>query len=290
MGSADDHQEILIIRPADADAEEAANMVKEEACRIVGTTFLSFLLPLTFLLLARLCTTRYFLTVSDSHRHHNQYHNGNCNDIILIQLPTLTLSLLASLLTFAALLLHLHCSSLTSTSTCTTAFSCILLFLMQLSLTLGIYGIDSHSDAEINSHTVGRLFLPRRLAFAFGLHEAMLFWSWIAVKPVVDKVIFGEGRTRTRSWACSRLEKTAMAAGLANLWWSKLSEEAEALVVVPWVKWHLGMDLTLPDLLACLSYYLTASLGLLRAALLLWTLSSSVVGIRPSAGGPRHVT
>lgn len=265
MGSADDdHQQILITLPP-----EPVNMVKEEVFRIVGTTFLSLLLPLTFLLLARLCAAGYFLAVSD---------NG-----VLIQLASLTLSLLASLISIAALLLHLQLSIRFRAA-------CILLFLMQLSLALGILataGVDS--GAGINSHTVGRLVLPRRAAFVFGLHEVMLFWSRTTVKPVVDKVIFGETRTRRRAWTC-RLEKIAMAAGLANLWWSKLGEEAEALVVVPWVKWHLGMDLTPPDVLACLSYYLTAALGLLRAALLLWTLSSAVAGIRASAGGPRHAT
>lgn len=82
-------------------------MILKEGCRILATTFLSLLLPLTFLLLARLCTARYFLAVSVQRHHDTTF-------LLATHLAALFLSVVAFLVTFAALL---HCLTGTGTGT-----------------------------------------------------------------------------------------------------------------------------------------------------------------------------
>ncbi|KAL2239058.1 uncharacterized protein LOC105163344 [Sesamum indicum] len=241
-----------------------AAAVLKEGCRVLATTFLSLLLPLSFLLLARLSTARYFLSV------------GLADDYILIQPQnevsfltslflysgtTLVLSLLVSLITVAALITHLiltrHKHALLIISQRHRLYAAwLLLFLMQVCLSLGIQGTV---EAEINSYTVGRLVLPRRLIFALGLHETTVFWREMVVKPVVDETIFGfsgEGFW----WA----EKMALAVAFGNLWWRRLREEAEALVVLPRVTAELKMDVAVADVLGWSLYYLTVAIGGVR--------------------------
>lgn len=189
---------------------------------MLATAFLSLLLPLSFLLLA---AARYK------------------SPFFLIATKT-TLILLVSLVTLAAAL-----DTIIKTKRRRLQGAWILLlFLIQVCLWLGIQGTV---DFQISgySYTVGSWALPRRLAFAVGLHVMTSYWSRNAVKPVVED---GNGD------GCSGL---LTAAALANLWWLKLREEAEALVVVPWVVAELGIG----DVVGWLLYYSTAAIGLAAA-------------------------
>ncbi|KAL0435982.1 UNVERIFIED_CONTAM: hypothetical protein Sradi_0306100 [Sesamum radiatum] len=239
--------------------------VVKEGCRIVATTFLSLLLPLSFLLLARLSTARYFLSVglADDYtliQPHQQV--SFLTSLFLYSRTTLVLSLLVSLITVAALIARLISTGRKHTLLVITQrrhlyAACVLLFSMQVCLSLGIQGTV---EAEINSYTVGRLVSPRRLIFALGLHETTVFWREMVVKPVVDETIFGfpgEGFW----WAP---EKVALAVAFGNLWWRRLREEAEALVVLPRVTAELKMDVAVADVLGWSLYYLTVAIGTAR--------------------------
>lgn len=145
--------------------------------------------------------------------------------------------------------------------------------MMQVCLSLGIQGTV---EAEINSYTVGRLVLPRRLNFALGLHEATVFWWKNVVKPVVDETILGfpgEGFW----WA----EKVALAVAFGNLWWWRLREEAEALVVLPWVTAELRKDVEVADVLGWSLYYLTVVIGVVRLVKGFLWMVTWILGYRP---------
>ncbi|KAL0459774.1 UNVERIFIED_CONTAM: hypothetical protein Slati_0604600 [Sesamum latifolium] len=211
--------------------------VLKEGCRILATTFLSLSSPFLF-------------------------SSSPVSPPPATSYPTtLVLSLLVSLITVAALIGHLiltgrkHALLVISQRRRLYA-AWVLVFLMQVCLSLGIQGTV---EAKINSYTVGRLVSPRRLIFALGLHETTVFWREMVVKPVVDETIFGfpgEGFW----WA----EKVALAVAFGNLWWRRLREEAEALVVLPWVTAELKMDVAVADVLGWSLYYLTAAIGVVR--------------------------
>lgn len=86
----------------------------------------------------------------------------------------------------------------------------------------------------------------------------MLHWCRTVVKPVVDDTIFGA--TRDERW----LERAAMAMSFGSLWWWRLRDEVESLVVVAEVKRELSMPLKITDLVGWWLYYLTATIGMVR--------------------------
>ncbi|KAI3449391.1 hypothetical protein Pfo_006056 [Paulownia fortunei] len=231
--------------------------VVKEGCRILATTFLSLLLPLSFLLLARLSTGRYFLSVTND-KTIQSHKISFLTSLFLYSKTTLILTFLVSLVTIAALtncLTGSKAAFLISERRRLYA-AWVLLFLIQVCLNLGIQGTV---DAEINSYTVGSLVLPRRLVFALGLNETMVFWRRNVVKPVVDETIFGfsgEGF----SW----VEKVVLAIAFGNLWWRRLREEADALVVLPWVIVELRMDVGVAGVVGWSLYYLTVAIGAVR--------------------------
>lgn len=97
-----------------------------------------------------------------------------------------------------------------------------------------------------------------RMVFFFGLHETMMFWGRAVVKPVVDDTVFGVSREEGLA------EKVVLAIGYGGLWWWRLREELEALVVVPEVKRELMMGLGVADFVGWWLYYLTVTIGMLR--------------------------
>ncbi|PIN08394.1 hypothetical protein CDL12_19034 [Handroanthus impetiginosus] len=238
------------------EKQSSGGAAVKEGCRIVATTFVSLLLPLSLLLLARLSTARYFLSITDDKNKTIQSHEiPFLTSVFLYSKTTMILSLLVFLITLAALI-----NILTSRKTAFLISALhrlqafwILLFLMQFCLILGIHGTI---DVEISSYTVGNLVLPRRVVFALGLHETMIFWLRNVVVPVVDAAVFGDLR-KDFSWA----EKVVLEAAFGNLWWRKLRDEAEALVVLPHVTAELGMNLAAADVVGLLLYYLTVAAG-----------------------------
>lgn len=79
------------------------------------------------------------------------------------------------------------------------------------------------------------------------------------VSPVVDETVVGFSREGF-GWA----EEVVLAAAFGNLWWRRLRDEAEALVVLPWVRTELAMDVEVADAVGLLLYYLTAAIGGVR--------------------------
>lgn len=86
----------------------------------------------------------------------------------------------------------------------------------------------------------------------------MLFWGRTVVKPVVDDTIFGYWRKE--GW----VEKVALGLSYGGLWWWRLREEVESLVMVPEVKRELMMGIGVADFVGWWLYYLTVTIGMVR--------------------------
>ncbi|KAL3849669.1 hypothetical protein ACJIZ3_011551 [Penstemon smallii] len=242
------------ISPINPRGGAAASAAVKEGCRIVATTFLSLLLPLSFLLLARLSTSRYFLSVTNNNTTNNFYFF--LTFIFLYSKTTLILSIIISLISIAATVHNLtggKSGFIKITQRRRLYGSWFLLFAIQFCLSLGIHG--TVEDAEINSYTEGKLVFPRRVALVLGLHEITVYWWRSVVKPVVDETVFGFSRSDFE-W----VEKVVLAVGFGNLWWRRLRDEAEALVVLPWVMEEIGVE----DVLGWWLYYLTVVVGVVK--------------------------
>lgn len=236
-----------------------------EAFHFLTTTLLSLLLPLSFLLVARLSCSSYFSPVP-----YGPF--SSARSLFLDTNPTLLLTLL-SLLGMATLM---HCS---------TGFlpgrrqavrrpwiyaAWVLLCALQICVLLVIEGSIGIATVSSTAHdgsgpVTGEGGLLGRIAFFLGLHETMLHWVRVVVKPVVDDSILGGHRDER--WH----ERVAMAAGLGRLWWWRLREEVGAIAVVPEVKRELLMGLGAADFMGRWLYYLTLTIGAVKVAKgLLW--------------------
>ncbi|XP_059625305.1 uncharacterized protein LOC132268482 [Cornus florida] len=250
---------------------------------LLTITLLSLLLPLSFLLLARLSTAQYLLTFTTSQT--TPQPLSLLFSLFLYTNPTI-LHVLVSLVCVATLIHGLTCritlfiinyeeSSWSSSSTPTvrpprlyTAW--ILLCTLQVCVGLGIEGSIA---AGIDGYTGGLVQvghernLVSRIVFFLGLHETMLHWSQLVVKPVVDDTVYGFARELEVGW----LERMAMAASFGSLWWWRLRDEVESLVVVAEVKRELSMGVGVTDFVGWWLYYLTVTIGMVRVVkALIW--------------------
>lgn len=229
-----------------------------EAFRILT---LSLLLPLSFLLLSRLSTAQYLISVSDNYP--TPPPKFFLWSFLLHSTKPTILHLILSIISV---------SSLTNALAAKTTFSpqfpnlplprrrlhiaWIFLFLLQICVGAGIEGsIAAGIEGSGFGHANGFLC---RAVFFLGLHETMLFWARTVVKPVVDDTIFGGWRAE------GRLEKVALGLSYGGLWWWRLREEVEALVMVPEVKREMMMGIGVADFVGWWLYYLTVTIGMVR--------------------------
>ncbi|XP_047975072.1 uncharacterized protein LOC125217595 [Salvia hispanica] len=198
----------------------------EEGGRIIAITFMSLLLPLSFLLLARLSAARYFSAAAVS-----GHEISFLTSVFVRRNTTLILSFLVIAVAIETLLRGDKRRRLW--------VALVMISLMQICLSLGIHG--GAAVAEIRGSAAGNLVLARRAVFVLGLHEVTIFWRRSVVAPVVDDTVGGFGL----------VEEVILAAGFGNLWWRRLKDEAEALVEVA-------------GAVGLLLYYLTAVIGGVR--------------------------
>lgn len=78
------------------------------------------------------------------------------------------------------------------------------------------------------------------------------------MKPVVDDTIYGE--SRKEKW----FETAATAVSLGGLWWWRLRDEAEVLVVVAESKWLTSTELGWADISGWCLYYITVVIGIAK--------------------------
>ncbi|KAM7521406.1 hypothetical protein LguiA_011308 [Lonicera macranthoides] len=239
-----------------------SNGAFREPFQILSITLLSLLLPLSFLLLARLTTAHYLFTF-------NTYPTISNPPSLLFSLflytyPTL-LHPLVSLISVAALV-HALTGRVTLSNSGSSPdppvrpslyTSWIFLCTLQVCVGLGIEG--SIGSGVVGTSAVGyERTLLSKTVFFFGLHETMMYWSRTVVKPVVDDTVFG--LAREERW----VERVTMAASFGALWWWRLRDEVESLVVVAEVIREVSMSGSLADFVGWWLYYLTVTIGMVR--------------------------
>lgn len=242
-------------------AATGGSFIFRELFQMLTTTLLSLLFPLSFLILARLAIARAYLLFADV----SFYPNSLLVDLFLNANSTL-LHAMVPLVAIAALTHGLNGRFMFVKSEPAEPvwgprlYWCwILLCTLQVCVGLGIEGsIAAHvgGSSIVNVHRQKSLL--NRALFFLGLHETMLFWSKKVVKPVVDDTIFGF--SRPDRW----VDKAAMAVSFGFLWWWKLREEVEALVVVAEVKRDLSMGVGVTDFVGWWLYYLTITIGMVK--------------------------
>ncbi|KAL2556585.1 uncharacterized protein Fot_01324 [Forsythia ovata] len=240
--------------------------------QILTTTLLGLHLPLSFLLLARLSTARYLLSVSDNYP--TTKPNSLLCSIFLYTKPTILL-LLVSLVSVAALTHGLTGKiaflrpSLEPVARHSLYAAWVFLCTLQVCVGLGIEGsiaagVDGLRFAEKRS-------LLCRVIFFLGLHETTLFWSRNVVKPVVDDTVFGY--VKEEKW----VEKVAMAFTFGGLWWWRLRNEVEPLVVVAEIKREFMISVGVDDFMGWWLYYLTVTIGMVKVVKgLIWAVTSLI--------------
>lgn len=236
-----------------------SNMLRE-SFQCLTIINLSLLLPLSFIVLARLSVTRYLIATSD-------YTEP---DTLLVKLflhvnPTF-LHILAPLVSISALTRSLTGRTLSDHMIPESRLyvSWFLLFMFQICACIGIEGSIA-VGIDGTSFSRERLCFFARSLFFMGLHETTLFWSKKVVKPVVDDTIFGV-KTEDRY-----VDKVAMAMSFGILWWCKLGNEVESLVVVAEVKRDLLGSVGLVDFVGWWLYYVTVAIGMVKVVkTLIW--------------------
>ncbi|KAJ8565832.1 hypothetical protein K7X08_008408 [Anisodus acutangulus] len=240
-----------------------ANLLREPF-QFFTTILLSLLFPLSFLILSRLSIAHYLIDLFG----YSTTEADNSDHLIkfFLQSNPIFLHVLVSLISVAALT-----HSLTGGTSCFiknipqpvsrprlyTAW----IFLCILQICVGL-GTEGSVAAGVGAHDFDheRGFLTRAIFF-LGLHETMFFWSKTVVKPVVDDTVFGIARKNR--WA----EKAALAMSFGGLWWWRLRDEVDSLVVVVEKKRDLLISIGLADFVGWWLYYLTVTIDVTPEAI-----------------------
>ncbi|XP_026435127.1 uncharacterized protein LOC113332840 [Papaver somniferum] len=216
---------------------------------IFTLTLLSLLLPLSFLLLARLSYVKYPSLPSS---------------FLLSLFLNINPALLQALLSFFSVTALIHGLTgkftLLYGSPLQPRLHIAWIFLCVLQVTVGL-GIEAIVVSGVWPEDYGadrRSLLISRIVFFIGLHETMLYWGKTVVRPVVDDTIFGGARGE--KW----IEKVAISAGFGALWLWRLRDEVETLVLVVEIKRELLIGLGISDFISWWLYYLTVTIGMLR--------------------------
>lgn len=230
-----------------------------EAFHLLTITLLSLLLPLSFLLLARLSVAHYLLSLGTDLAIPHPF--SFVFSLFLYANPTL-LHALVSIISLAALVHGLTGRTVLLGKATGQAFQPRLyiawIFLCTFQVCVGL-GIEVSIAAGIDSASLGieRSFLCR-MVFFLGLHETMLHWCRTIVKAVADNTIFGAAREER--W----VERVVMASSLGGLWCWRLRDEVESLVFVAEMKREMLMGVGMADFTSWWLYYLTVTTGMVR--------------------------
>ncbi|XP_010267991.1 PREDICTED: uncharacterized protein LOC104605072 [Nelumbo nucifera] len=215
-------------------------------------TILSLLLPLSFLLLARLSTGQHIPSFTSS-------PTSTLSSLFLYAINPLLVQFLVSVVSVSALVHGLtgRFPSLSESVSRPRLYAAWVL-LCSLQVCVGL-GLEETIVAGFWAVDYGnRTPLIRRLVFFLGLYQTMLHWSRTVVKPVVDDTVFGF--ERDERW----VERVAVGGCFGGLWWWKLRAEVEALALVVEVKRELLMDVGNAEIFGLWLYYMTVTVGWVR--------------------------
>uniref|UniRef100_A0A2N9IP36 Transmembrane protein n=1 Tax=Fagus sylvatica TaxID=28930 RepID=A0A2N9IP36_FAGSY len=136
------------------------------------------------------------------------------------------------------------------------------LLLARFSSAYYVLSLNSNPSLHLSSFLSFILYSnPSVLYVLVSIVSIATSYSWlnrVVVKPVVDDTVFGNAREER--W----VGRVAMAASFGTLWWWKLRDEVETLVVVAEVKRELSMGLGVADFVGWWLYYLIVTIGMVR--------------------------
>ncbi|KAI3760008.1 hypothetical protein L1987_50396 [Smallanthus sonchifolius] len=225
--------------------------------QIFTTTLLSLLLPLSFLLLARISTAGYLLSrnliVPAAEPPSTVFFS------LLTSIPLTPLHILVSLLCVGTLVHTLNDGRNNSDSPpARPQLYTAWIVLCTLQVCVGL-GIEGSIGAGIEGSSFGHeRNLVCRVLFFLGLYATTVWWWRAIVKPVVDDTMFGV--EVSERW----VERVVMGGSLGGLWWWRLRDEVESLVVVVEVKREMGGGVGVVDLMGWWLYYLVVTIGIVR--------------------------
>ncbi|KAL1341204.1 hypothetical protein HN51_027688 [Arachis hypogaea] len=250
---------------------------------LITTTLLSLLLPLSFLLLATLSGAQFYLQSLNWYILHQPLpyifnlalHVNPCVLYFLVSIVTMA-TLIHGLMGKAALSSD-SWSSWSSRTSFHLYIAWILLCAFQFCIGLGIEGSIVAGVYDSESSFGAERSLISRVIFLFGLHETTQVWSRFVVRPVVDTTVYGVARKER--W----IERVAAATSLGLMWWWRLRDEVETLVVMAQVKREQLLDVGLADFVGWWLYYLTVTIGMVRVIKgVMWMFMISLCRRRPT--------
>ncbi|KAE8646365.1 uncharacterized protein LOC105436179 [Cucumis sativus] len=222
------------------------NFLFKKLFHLFTLTLLSLSLPISFLLFCRLVHSHYlhaFLPLSSPLPS-------------ILSADRLLLLALISFISISAFLDNLFGKSILPSKSSGLSAAWFVLCVLQIGMALGI---GQELTIVIDESSLGlRGSLWCRLMFFLGLHTAMIHWSNVAVKPVVDDTVFGA--PVEENWS----EKIVMAVSFGGLWWWRLRDEAESPAMVTESMMELLMDPTMADFCSLALYYLIVAIGFVR--------------------------
>ncbi|XP_047313327.1 uncharacterized protein LOC124916627 [Impatiens glandulifera] len=245
-----------------------ATPILVEPFYILVSNLLTLLLPLSFLLLSRVATQNYFYTLGGE----QLIRRRRSSDLIFSEhvfhttrpIINLVIHLVVSILSIASLshglsskLGRSHRQLPARYSGARLHASWFLLCVVQVCVGIGIE--ESIASGVEYGESKGTTGFVSRVIFFLGLHETMMYWSRVVVKPVVDETVYGEPKKDGR-W----VEKVAVAASFGGLWWWRLRDEVEAMVGVVEAKKVLLMEIGILDFVGWWLYYLTVTIGIVK--------------------------
>jgi len=237
----------------------------KEIFYIFTFTILTLLLPLSFLLLAKFSDAQYYLQTL------TWYHSPHHFPYVLtlaLHISPLILYVFVSFISIASFIHVLTGKIITlrdPSSPSTTGFqprlytAWILLCTFQVCVGLGIEGSIEVGlyDSDEWSFGVERSSLSR-LVFLLGLHQTTQVWAGMVVRPVVDDTVFGVERE------VRLVERVVVAASLGGLWWWRLREDVESLVVMVEARKEQLMDVRVSEFVGWWLYNLTVTIGMVK--------------------------
>lgn len=254
-------------------------------------TLLTLLLPLSFLLLAKFSDAQYYLQTL------SWYHSPQHFPYVLtlaVHINPLILYVLVSIVSICSFIHGLtgKITILSDSSSLNSVFqprlyvAWILLCTFQVCVGLGIEGsiLAGLYDSDYDSSFGVERGLLSRVVFLLGLHETMHVWARMVVRPVVDDTVFG-CIVRKEKW----VERVAVAASLGALWWWRLREDVESLVIMVEAKKEQLMDVKMSDFVGWWLYYVTVTIGMVRVVKgLMWMGTIFLCRRRPTISTVEH--
>lgn len=231
-----------------------------ESFHIIAITFLSLLLPLSFLLLSRFSCAHYLFSLAGG----VPFSGKSLLLKIFFNIIPPVLYILVSTVTIAALIHGLTGKITFSGESPANSYrprlfaSWTILCVLQLCIGLGIEGSMKSGISGAAANFATQRSLISKVAFFLGLHEIMLLWFRVIVRPVVNDAVLGF--PREERW----IERAAVAASLGSLWWWKLRDEVETLVFGAEGKIGISIGITAVDLFGWWLYYVTVTVGMVR--------------------------